>query len=110
MKKTARPHALLAVLTAAGFTLAATACSSDDDAMTLVPGDATDTIPATAYVVAATVDGTSYLLTTPSLSEGTLSVKGHGTEVNAATYWVFKGQKYLFGLVYNQGGNGTGAS
>ena len=47
MKKTARPHALLAVLTAAGLTLAATACSSDDDAMTLVPGDATDTIPAT---------------------------------------------------------------
>ena len=27
-----------------------------------------------------------------------------------ASYWVFKNQKYLFGLVYNKGGNGTGAS
>ena len=97
-----------AALAIAAMTFTATACSSDDDPLPVPP--ATDSIPATAYVVAATVDGTSYLLTVPGLSEGRLSVKGRGTEVNAATYWVFKGQKYLFGLVYNQGGNGTGAS
>lgn len=111
MKNSARPHALFVALAAVGLAFAATSCSSDDpETMPINPGDATDSISATAYVVAATVDGTSYLLTASSLSEGTLSVKGHGTEVNAATYWVFKGQKYLFGLVYNQGGNGTGAS
>lgn len=62
------------------------------------------------YVVAATVDGTSYLLTAPSLNEGTVSVTGKGTEVIGASYWVFKNEQYLFGLVYNKGGNGTGAS
>ena len=111
MKNSARPHALFVALAAVGLAFAATSCSSDDpETMPINPGDATDSISATAYVVAATVDGTSYLLTASSLSEGTLSVKGQGTEVTDATYWVFKGQKYLFGLVYNQGGNGTGAS
>ena len=63
-----------------------------------------------SYVVAAAVDGTSYLLTAESLDEGSISVRGNGTEVIGGTYWVFKNQKYLFGLVYNKGGNGTGAS
>ena len=63
-----------------------------------------------SYVVAATVDGTNYLLTAESLDKGTISVTGNGTEVIGASYWVFKDQKYVFGLVYNKGGNGTGAS
>ena len=63
-----------------------------------------------SYVVAATVDGTNYLLITESLDKGVLSTKGNGLEVIGATYWVYKDEKYVFGLVYNKGGNGTGAS
>ncbi|MDO4461982.1 MAG: DUF4374 domain-containing protein [Bacteroidia bacterium] len=81
--------------------------SCDDDT---VSSSNTDSSTKSAYVVAATVDGTSYLLSTPSLDEGTLSVKGRGTEVISASYWVYKDENYLFGLVYNKGGNGTGAS
>ena len=94
---------LLCIL-AAGLALAS--CSED----ALQPNTNTDDSQKASYVVAATVDGTSYLLTAPSLSEGTVSVRGNGAEVIGASYWVCKNQKYLFGLVYNKGGNGTGAS
>lgn len=80
------------------------ACNKDK------PSELPDTGAESSYVVAATVDGTSYLLTAPSLDEGSISAKGNGTEVIGATYWVFKNRQYVFGLVYNKGGNGTGAS
>ena len=63
-----------------------------------------------SYVVAATVDGVNYLVTTPSLDEGEISVVGKGLETESGTYWVFYGNKYLFRLVYNKGGQGTGSS
>lgn len=63
-----------------------------------------------AYVLACQVDGTSYLVTAPSLDAGVVSLRGSGTEVIGGTYWVFKGFNYLFALVYNKGGAGTGAS
>lgn len=63
-----------------------------------------------AYVIAATVDDASYLVVAPSLDEGSVSTVGQGTEVIEGTYWVFKDDKYVFALVYNKGGAGTGAS
>lgn len=63
-----------------------------------------------AYVIAANVGGASYLITAKSLDEGQVTVKGNGTEVIGGTYWVFKDLDYLFALVYNKAGNGTGAS
>lgn len=82
------------------------ACDNENEDPSGLP----ETGDETSYVIAATVDGTSYLLTAPSLDEGSISAKGNGTEVIGATYWVFKNRQYAFGLVYNKGGNGTGAS
>lgn len=62
------------------------------------------------YVIAAQVDGTSYLITSETLDQGTVSVVGNGTEVIGGSYWVYKDMNYLFALVYNKGGAGTGAS
>ena len=39
-----------------------------------------------------------------------MSTQGNGTEVIGGTYWVYKGLDYVFALVYNKGGAGTGAS
>lgn len=64
----------------------------------------------TAYVIAGQVDGNSCLVSAPSLDEGTVSLRGNGTEVIGGTYWVFKNLDYVFALVYNKGGAGTGAS
>lgn len=64
----------------------------------------------TTYVIAANVDNASYLVTAPSLDEGEVSLEGNGTEVISGTYWVYKGLEYVFALVYNKGGAGTGAS
>ena len=50
------------------------------------------------------------MVTTPSLDEGEISVVGKGLETESGTYWVFYGNKYLFRLVYNKGGQGTGSS
>ncbi len=82
-------------------------CSNDDDTPEPTPGPDVET---TSYVIAAQDDGTSYLITAPSLDEGTATVRGTGTEVLGGSYWVFKNQNYVFSLVYNKGGAGTGAS
>lgn len=82
-------------------------CSDDDDTPEPTPGPDAET---TSYVIAAQDDGTSYLITAPSLDEGTATVRGTGTEVLGGSYWVFKNQNYVFSLVYNKGGAGTGAS
>lgn len=63
-----------------------------------------------SYVIAATAGGANYLITAESLDEGEVTVKEKGTEVIGASYWVFKDLDHLFALVYNKGGNGTGAS
>lgn len=71
--------------------------------------DAPDATAGT-YIVAATVDGVNYLLTASSLDEGSITVKNNGLETEEGTYWVFHNNDYLFRLVYNKGGDGTGAS
>lgn len=84
-----------------------TACS--DDILNNSGGEG-ENEEETSYVIAATVDDASYLVTAKSLDEGEVTAKGNGTEVIGGTYWVFKDLDYLFALVYNKGGNGTGAS
>lgn len=105
MKKNLYTWASIALL-CTGTTGPLTSCSDDNDPHKPAPG----TDAETAYVIAAQDDGTSYLITAPSLDEGTATVRGTGTEVIGGTYWVFKNQNYLFALVYNKGGAGTGAS
>lgn len=73
-------------------------------------GENTPTTAEELYVIAAQVDGTSYLITSETIDGGTVSVVGNGTEVIGGSYWVYKDLNYLFALVYNKGGAGTGAS
>ena len=61
-------------------------------------------------MIPAVVGEASYLITAESLDKGEVSVEGKGTEVLNASYWVYKGMDYVFALVYNKGGAGTGAS
>lgn len=61
------------------------------------------------YVVVGAVDDFNYLKTTDSLGGPALSV-ADGLQAEAGTYWVFMNQDYLFRLVYNNGGAGTGES
>ena len=55
-------------------------------------------------------DEGTYLVTSESLDEGSVTVLGNGTEAIGASYWIFYGQQYLFGLQYNDGNAGTGTS
>lgn len=105
MKKNLYTWGVLALL-CAGTTSLLTSCDNNDTPEPTPPG----TDAETSYVIAAKDDGTSYLITAPSLDEGTVTVRGKGTEVLGGAYWVFKNQKYVFSLVYNKGGAGTGAS
>lgn len=63
-----------------------------------------------SIVVGATVDEVNYLVTANSLDEGVISIKGKGKETEEGAYWIFKDNRYLFRLVYNQGNSGTGSS
>ncbi len=49
---------------------------------------------------------TNALLTAESLDGGTIGME-HGLVNDGASYWVFWGDKYLYGLTYNQGNAGT---
>ena len=49
---------------------------------------------------------TNALLTAESLDGGTIGME-HGLLNDGASYWVFWGDKYLYGLTYNQGNAGT---
>lgn len=82
-----------------------TACENNDE--NIVP---TPNVTGSRYVIPAVVGDASYLITAESLDEGEVSVEGNGTEVLNASYWVYKGNDYVFALVYNKGGAGTGAS
>lgn len=82
------------------------ACS-DDDSSVSPPPSVTDAKP---YVIAATVTTsnaeTTVLLNASSLDEGTISAVNSGLVTDAASYWVFHGTDYLYGLAYNQGNAG----
>ncbi len=84
-----------------------TACNKDNEDIVSNPEpDAGES----QYVIPAAVGDASYLITAESLDEGEVTVAGNGTEVLNASYWVYKDHDYVFALVYNKGGAGTGAS
>lgn len=96
----------LNALTAGILALAAAACEKND-------GGSNGNTPVDwdeAYVIPATVDETTYLVTASSLDEGSVTTRGNGTEVLSGTYWIYRDGNYLFSLSYNKGGAGTGAS
>lgn len=108
MEKRFFTWALAAALCVGG---ALTSCSDDDTTPDGGNGNGGTTTPGTSkYVIAAKADEGTYLVTSESLDEGTVTVLGNGTEAIGASYWVFYGQDYLFGLQYNDGNAGTGAS
>lgn len=108
MEKRFFTWALAAALCAGG---ALTSCSDDDTTPGGGNGNGGATAPGTSkYVIAAKADEGTYLVTSETLDEGTVTVLGNGTEAIGASYWVFYGQQYLFGLQYNDGNAGTGAS
>lgn len=83
--------------------------SCDDSSDSTPDPDPTPTAES-GFVLAAGVDDSDYLLTADSLTGGTISAAGSGTEATAATAWVFYNDKYLYNLVYNQGSSGGTAS
>lgn len=89
-----------------GAAMLASCADNDNNPGSQLPSSGEET----AYVIAATVDDTSYLVTAASLDQGTVTTVETGTEVIGGTYWVFKDTDYVFALVYNKGGAGTGAS
>lgn len=84
-----------------------TACEKNNGDIEPVPNP---NVTESLYVIPAVVGDASYLITAESLDDGEVSVEGNGTEVLNASYWVYKGNNYVFALVYNKGGVGTGAS
>lgn len=84
----------------------ATACESSNPDKTEKPVITTDY----AYVIASqgifSNTTTNALLTTSSLNDGRVGMES-GLVNDGASYWVFYGDKYLYGLTYNQGNAGT---
>lgn len=102
MQKTFSIKIGAAALAAASLVL--TACSDEESITPPVPSGS-----GSKYVIAATVDDATRLVTTGQLASGTLS-KGTGLETDAGAYWIFKDKKALYRLVYNKGAAGTGSS
>ncbi len=94
------------------FSIATTAMiiSCSDSNSTPTPPPANDK----PYVIAASITGsnntTTVLLNSESLDEGTVSSVNRGEVTDAASYWVFHGTDYLYGLAYNQGNAGLSRS
>ena len=98
------PAALIAVSLAA--------CSGSDDNMADTTTDTPGvTVGKEAFALATSLpDGeqtANVLLTSQSLTEGSVSAINNGLVNDGATEWVFYGDKYLYALTYNQGNAGT---
>ncbi len=110
MKKNYFSWALMAALSF-GCTFMA-ACSDDDsdnngtnDSATGTPGETIS-----RFVIVADAGDASYLATSETLDEGTLSISGNGLETESGANWIFYNESYLFNFQYNQGNAGTGFS
>lgn len=96
---------LFTTITAALLIASITACESPSPSNT-------NPIPDTErpYVIASqgtfSNTTTNALLTAESLERGTIGMT-NGLVNDGASYWVFWGDKYLYGLTYNQGNAGT---
>lgn len=67
-----------------------TSCSEDE---TNTP--TTNTGGTSKYVIAATAGDATYLVTTESLDEGSVSITNNGTETDGGAYW-FSMEKTIF--------------
>lgn len=90
------------------------ACSDNSDPAGDAPGGGGGNgdggaVTASAYIIPVTVGEANYLLTAPSLESGEITAEGNGFESVGAAYWIYQNDE-LFGLVYNKGAAGTGAS
>lgn len=92
-------------LLAAALLLGVVACEQEN-----TPTHYPDSDTERHYVVASqgtfSNTTTNALLTAESLDGGTIGME-HGLVNDGASYWVFWGDKYLYGLTYNQGNAGT---
>ncbi|MBW2961967.1 DUF4374 domain-containing protein [Mesonia aestuariivivens] len=81
-----------------------TSCSDDDGEDNTVgcEGVATE-----EYVVAATSEENSYVLTKENISEGELSIVGDGLQVTGTPSWFFYKNLAAYSFVYRQGDPGT---
>ena len=111
MKKSIFSKALLLAIPA-GLLLAA-ACEktpTPDPDPTPEPG--TEAI--SRYVIVAQAgsqdQSASYLISSESLDEGSVTPQGNGWETQSASNWIYYGERYLFGFQYNDGNQGTGFS
>lgn len=103
------------MVTAAMIAVSLAACSDSDDTVGDVTPDNPDvpgvTTGAEAFALATSLpDGeqtANVLLTSQSLTEGSVSAINNGLVNDGATEWVFYGNKYLYALTYNQGNAGT---
>lgn len=75
-----------------------------------IPDDGGDS--ASAYVIAGSGGGASYLVTSETIGSGSVSIVGNGLETDntSATTWLFFGNDYLYRLTYNYGSAGTTAA
>lgn len=97
-----------AVLSAA-FLLGLTACEKDKVAD--VPDrDSNDVEFFIATEVNAAGQTSGYLLATPDITQGNLSIKGQGLEMSGYNTWVFPTEKIGIGLKYQKGDPGLGVS
>lgn len=62
------------------------------------------------YVISAATGESNYIVTADELNSGTVSTARNGQETEAASYWVYYQDKYLFRLAYNQGNAGVSTS
>ena len=96
---------VMKMLLAAAVMLGMIACESEK-----TPANRPDSDTERPYVVASqgtfSNTTTNALLTAESLDGGTIGME-HGLVNDGASYWVFWGDKYLYGLTYNQGNAGT---
>ena len=88
-----------------------TACSDSDSLTENPPGVTDETTAQEAFVLATSLpDGeqtANVLLTSQSLTEGSVSAINNGLVNDGATEWCFHSDKYLYALTYNQGNAGT---
>lgn len=108
MKKHLFPVSGVAAFCLCAATL--TSCSEESTENPTPTPDPEQPTAVTKYVIAATVDQAANLVTVDDISKGSVTVKGNGLETDGGVYWVFKDQKSLFRLAYNQGSAGTGNS
>lgn len=95
----------LMLLVAAATGLLFTSCEGGDG-----PAPDPEQGQESSFVISTTSKSMNYFLTTDNLTEGSLTAEGIGKETDPGTYFIYAGDKYLFRLVYNQGGAGVSSS